>query len=67
MEIAFQDEQARKMCKGKEEKIVELVHANLGLASVVNIQGNGHLLHFETAQGSMLVAPDLSRRLHMHG
>ena len=68
MEIVFQDEQARKMCEGKKERIVELVKANLGLASVVDIWGgNGHMLHFKIASGSMLVAPDLSRRLHIRG
>jgi hypothetical protein len=68
MELEFKDARAEKLCKGKKEQVVALVHAQLGLASVAEVRSlTDGILHIETHAGSFFVSSDLSRILSVNG
>ena len=61
MELAFQDDAAREACAGNEERVVDLIHAHLGLASVADVSRlPDGTLRLETHAGSIVVLQDLS-------
>lgn len=65
MEIAFKDRAAETACAGKKARLVSLIHENLGLASVADVQtaASGHL-EVNTHAGSIFVTADLSEVLN---
>lgn len=63
MEINYLDVSAKTRCVNREERIVNLVHEYLGLASVVSVEtiSEKNALRLETASGSFLAEHDLSK------
>lgn len=62
MELGFKDPQAEAACSGKKERVVALVHAQIGLASAAIVSTvSPTTLKIEAVSSSFLVTTDLSR------
>jgi len=65
MEILLEDVRAASASRGQQNRIVELVHEHLGLASAVTVSGteNNSSLKIDAAIGVITVSGDFTRVL----